>query len=54
MSFETLSDTEKRRKYDSTIDFDDSYPSKDDIKTNEMFFTKFGATFKRNGYWSTV
>ena len=50
-AYETLSDPEKRKKYDSTIVFDDSIP--DDINYSEKsFFSTFGPVFLKNGIWS--
>ena len=50
-AYETLSDSEKRKKYDSTYVFDDSIP--DDIEYNiKDFFISFGPVFLRNSIWS--
>ena len=50
-AYETLSDSEKRKKYDSTYVFDDSIP--DDIEYNTKdFFISFGPVFLRNSIWS--
>lgn len=50
-AYDTLSDPEKRKKYDSTIVFDDSIP--DDIPyTENNFFSTFGPVFLQNSIWS--
>lgn len=41
-------DLSKRRRYDSTLDFDDNIPSAKDIKCDDDFYTKFDDTFVRN------
>ena len=50
-AYDTLSDPEKRKKYDSTIIFDDSIPE-DKSYTEKNFFSTFGPVFLRNGIWS--
>ena len=58
-----MSDPQKRGKYDSSLDFDDSIPTEkkcvelfeDDMDTAERekaFFDLFGPVFKRNKKWS--
>lgn len=49
-AYETLTDPEKRRRYDSTMEFDDTIPG-DDVEP-EAFYDTFGRVFKRNAYWS--
>lgn len=49
--YEILSDTTKRRQYDSTLDFDDAVPEKVDAKVG--FYTTFGQVFNRNARFST-
>ena len=50
-AYDTLSDPEKRKKYDSTIVFDDSIP--EDIPyTENNFFSTFGPVFLKNSIWS--
>lgn len=46
-AYETLMDPVKRKKYDSTLPFDDEIPQKDDF-TDETFFDVFAAVFNRN------
>lgn len=48
-AYETLTDTQKRREYDSIDDFDDSLPENCQPKD---FITVFGAAFKRQSRWS--
>ena len=50
-AYETLSDSEKRKKYDSTYVFDDSIPDDIEYDTKE-FFISFGPVFLKNGIWS--
>ena len=50
-AYDTLSDPEKRKKYDSTIIFDDSIPE-DKEYTEKSFFSTFGPVFLKNGIWS--
>lgn len=47
-AFETLSDPQKRKAYDSTVDFDDSIPSSADVKDDSDFYIMFGECFERN------
>ena len=50
-AYETLSDPEKRKKYDSTYVFDDTIP--DDKEYNiKNFFVTFGPVFLKNSIWS--
>jgi DnaJ family protein C protein 2 len=44
---EILMDPSKRKKYDSTLPFDDDIPVAEDF-TDETFFEVFGAVFNRN------
>lgn len=46
-SFDTLSDEDKRRAYDSSVDFDDSIPSGGEISPQE-FYSTYGPVFERN------
>ena len=50
-AYDTLIDPEKRKKYDSTMVFDDSLPE-DKTYTEKDFFSTFGPVFIRNGIWS--
>jgi hypothetical protein len=36
-----MMDIKKRRRYDSTLEFDDSIPTAKDIKKEEDFYTLF-------------
>merc|ERR1712136_601127 len=52
-AYEILTDDMKRRRYDSTIDFDDSIPEKfPKGKGGSDFFAVFGPVFRRNAMWS--
>lgn len=46
-AYETLLDPIKRKKYDSTLPFDDEIPKEGDF-TDETFFDVFAAVFNRN------
>ena len=50
-AYETLSDPEKRKKYDSTYVFDDTIPDDMEYNTKDFFIT-FGPIFLKNGIWS--
>jgi DnaJ family protein C protein 2 len=52
-AYDTLSDEEKRRDYDSTIPFDDSLPPAS-LDAAEDFFKLFAPAFRRNAKWSSV
>jgi DnaJ family protein C protein 2 len=49
-----LIDPAKRKKYDSTLAFDDKIPSKEDIKSDDDFFTIFGKCFQNNARFSII
>lgn len=54
-AYETLTDPERKAKYDSTIDFDDKIPSQKEIskiKEDYDFFRIFGPAFIKNSIWS--
>lgn len=51
---DTLNDLSKRRRYDSTLEFDDSIPSAKDITCDDDFYKKFGECFKRNSRFAEV
>lgn len=46
-AYETLIDPTKRRRYDSSLPFDDNIPDVDDI-TDERFYEIFETVFRRN------
>eukprot|EP00892_Ulva_mutabilis_P012565 jgi/Ulvmu1/9681/UM055_0019.1 len=48
-AFETLSDPQRRREYDSTDDFDDSLPER---CRDSDFYAVFGSAFRRQARWS--
>ena len=50
-AYDTLIDPEKRKKYDSTIEFDDSVPAPKNYDEKE-FFRTFGPVFLKNSIWS--
>jgi len=49
-AYETLIDAEKKKKYDSTLPFDDTIPE-NDVEESE-FFNVFKPVFIRNAFWS--
>ena len=49
-AYETLTDPEKKKKYDSTTKFDDSLP--EEPVNIDKFFDIFGPVFQRNSVWS--
>ena len=50
-AYEVLLDPEKRKKYDSTIQFDDTIPKEKEYNEKEVFRT-FGPVFLKNSIWS--
>ena len=50
-AYEVLLDPEKRKKYDSTIQFDDTIPKEKEYNDKE-FFRIFGPVFLKNSIWS--
>ncbi|GLC41260.1 hypothetical protein PLESTB_001081800 [Pleodorina starrii] len=50
-AYDTLSDKDKRREFDSTDEFDDTLPLQCDPKD---FLKVFGPAFRRNARWSSV
>lgn len=50
-AYETLTDAEKRKKYDSTLPFDDFIPEED--VPEEEFYEVFKPVFQRNALYST-
>ena len=51
-AYDTLSDPAKRRKYDSSLPFDDDIPSEDEFSDDEGFYETFTKCFERNAVWS--
>jgi DnaJ family protein C protein 2 len=47
-------DLSKRRRYDSTLEFDDSIPTAAEIKSDDDFYKKFGACFINNARFAEV
>lgn len=52
-AYETLIDPEKKRRYDSTLEFDESIPAAKEY-TEEEFFSEFNVVFTRNAGFSEV
>jgi len=52
-AYETLSDPARRKKYDSTLPFDDVTPKINDF-TEETFYKVFGDCFINNARFSTI
>ena len=54
-AYETLSDPAKRKKYDSTLPFDEDIPDvKKDKIDDSNFFDIFGKCFTNNARYSTI
>lgn len=51
-AYDTLLDPEKRKKYDSTFEFDDTIPDEDDEYDEKDYFITFGPVFMKNSIWS--
>lgn len=51
LAYDTLSDHARRRRYDSTLPFDDSIP-KEGEWNDETFYTVFQTVFERNSMWA--
>jgi DnaJ family protein C protein 2 len=49
-AYETLTDPEKRKKYDSTLPFEEAIP--EDPVDEKDFYSTFGPVFIRNSLWS--
>jgi len=47
-AYELLTDPAKKRRYDSTLPFDDALPSKTDVTTDASFFEVFTSAFNKN------
>jgi len=52
-AYETLSDTEMRRQYDSALPFDDSLPNEKEIDDPSKYYDMADSYFMRNSRWST-
>lgn len=51
-AYETLLDPEKKKKYDSTFEFDDTIPDEDETYNDKKYFKTFGPVFLKNSVWS--
>jgi DnaJ family protein C protein 2 len=51
-AYETLLDPEKKKKYDSTLEFDDTIPEDDEVYDEKNYFKTFGPVFLKNSIWS--
>jgi DnaJ family protein C protein 2 len=51
-AYETLIDKNGKMKYDSTLPFDNSIPTKEQCVEDEAYFKLFGDAFRRNSIWS--
>jgi len=49
-AYETLTDPDKKKKYDSTLKFDETIP--EEAGDIEKFYETFGPVFQRNSIWS--
>jgi len=50
-AYDTMLDEEKRKKYDSTFEFDDRIPEDESVNEKE-FFLEYGPIFMKNAIWS--
>lgn len=50
-AYDTLLDEEKKKKYDSTFEFDDRIPEDEAVEEKE-FFINYGPVFMKNAIWS--
>ena len=50
-AYDTLLDADKRKKYDSTFEFDEHIPE-DVLLDEKVFFMEYGPCFLRNAVWS--
>jgi DnaJ family protein C protein 2 len=51
-AYETLLDPERKNKYDSTFEFDNTIPDEDLSYDEKSFFFNFGPCFLKNSIWS--
>lgn len=51
-AYETLSDPAKRKRYDSSLPFDDDVPSDSEDIGDSDFYSRFEPVFKNNSMWS--
>lgn len=51
-AYETLIDVTKRRRYDSSLPFDDDVPSDSDDITEDNFYSTYEPVFKRNAIFA--
>jgi DnaJ family protein C protein 2 len=51
LAYDTLTDPARRRRYDSTLPFDDSIPKQGDWN-DETFYEVFNEVFERNSMWA--
>ena len=45
-------DPNKKKTYDSSLPFDDTFPKMSDLKTDAAFFEEYGKVFVRNAKFS--
>lgn len=48
-AYNTLTDSDKRKKYDSSLPFDESIPKESEVKDPKVFYTAFRKCFRNNG-----
>lgn len=51
-AYETLSDPVKRKRYDSSLPFNESIPQEGDWTDEKSFYEVFSAVFNRNSMWA--
>jgi DnaJ family protein C protein 2 len=53
-AYDILIDPTKKKKYDSSMPFDDDLPKMSDISNDKEFYEKFGKCFTNNARFSTI
>lgn len=53
-AYDTLTDSAKRKKYDSSLPFDDKLPKESELVDDEAFFELFAKCFANNAKFAVV
>lgn len=51
-AYDTLIEPEKRKKYDSTFEFDNTIPDEEEPSSDKDYFRIYGPAFLKNSIWS--